>query len=379
MEHAIKERREVGAMSPIEAELSTRPSPPTSAAHRNLTARLSAFYLSRSRVLELFGMSNLPADLVHALRSDDGATSSALLSRAVSAYLLDAIAAGRIKTLHQLAFENELRPGVPFIYNGHLHGYGFGYSNKKPALALTEKLDGPLEGMKLVIDFSKNGLLNATAYTRLSGSTRLFAFGYVTDMDPRTIRAVPYVIGDLVKHHAPLPTPLSHTLELQPEDIAQFADLDRSWLPTRKDFARLARFPERAIKELICTRLCEIEVPKDWGGEECDVFSANLMVGGTRHTGAFLLKGPAAFHPMTPKDCGKNGDQIYRLFNIPADIYIVQHCHHIGAAVRKTVEAFALGRTFSAPCRYVIMDGGATARLLRASGRWDIPDPCSTG
>src|ERR1700722_12533478 len=83
MEHAFKERREVGAMSPIEAELSTRPSPPTSAAHRNLTARLRAFYLSRSRVLELFGMSNLPADLVHALRSDDGATSSALLSRAV--------------------------------------------------------------------------------------------------------------------------------------------------------------------------------------------------------------------------------------------------------------------------------------------------------
>jgi hypothetical protein len=77
---------------------------------------------------------------------------------------------------------------------------------------------------------------------------------------------------------------------------------------------------------------------------------------------------------MTLKDCGKNGDQIYRLFNAPAHIYIVQHCHNIGAAVRKTLEAFALGRSFTAPCRYVIMDGIATARLLRANGLWNTSD-----
>ena len=65
-----------------------------------------------------------------------------------------------------------------------------------------------------------------------------------------------------------------------------------------------------------------------------------------------------------------NGDQIYRLFNIPAQVYIVQHCHNIGAAVRKTVEAFAMQRGISAPCRFVIMDGAATARLLRAYGQW---------
>src|ERR1019366_1052288 len=120
------------------------------------------------------------------------------------------------------------------------------------------------------------------------------------------------------------------------------------------------------VIELICRLLGEWEVPKDWAGEECDVLSANLLINGTRTTGAFLLKGPARFHTMTPKDCGKNGDQIYRLFNIPAHIYVLQHCHCIGAAVRKTVEAFAMQRTFSAPCRYVIIDGVATARSLRA-------------
>ncbi len=122
-------------------------------------------------------------------------------------------------------------------------------------------------------------------------------------------------------------------------------------------------------KELICSLLGEYEVPKDWGGEEADVFSSNLLIGGVRKTGAFLLKGPAKFHPMTLKDCGKNGDQIYRLFNIPAQVYIVQHCHSIGAAVRKTVEAFVTQRAISVPCQYVFMDGYATARLLKAHGR----------
>ena len=104
------------------------------------------------------------------------------------------------------------------------------------------------------------------------------------------------------------------------------------------------------------------------GGEESDLFSARLTVAGARQTGAFLLKGPSKFHPMRPSDLGKNGDQIYRLFNIPAQIYVVQHCHYVGAAVRKTLEAFALHRSFIAPCRYVVMDGVATARLLRAHG-----------
>ncbi len=71
-----------------------------------------------------------------------------------------------------------------------------------------------------------------------------------------------------------------------------------------------------------------------------------------------------------PRDLGKNGDQLYRLFNIPTDIYIVQHCHTISPAVRKTVEAFALQRSLTVACRYVIMDGYETARLLRAAGTW---------
>jgi hypothetical protein len=340
-------------------------------------AKLMAFYLSRDRVLGLLNLQHLPAQVVAALQGHNIQMSAAILSNAVGSYLLQAIAAGRVTTLPQLTFEGELKEGVPFIYNGHVTGKGFAASNKTPALILTEKLDEPLAGKKLVFEFSKNGLVNDTAYTRMSGSTRLFAFGYITGVDDTTIRAVPYVVGDLVASSHAMTLPFVPTLELRPEEIEQFAGMDETWFPSKAEFKRMTMVPELAVKELICRLLGEHSVPSDWGGEESDVLSANLLVDGRRHTGAFLLKGPARFHPMKPTDLGKNGDQLYRLFNIPARIYVVQHCHAIGAAVRKQAEAFALARSFVAPCQIVFMDGLTTARLLRAHDLWPATAPVS--
>lgn len=157
------------------------------------------------------------------------------------------------------------------------------------------------------------------------------------------------VVGDLVAGSSMLASPFLDTLELRPEAIAQFAGMDEKWFPTDAEFKRMRDVPEQAVKELLCRLLSEHSVPSDWGGEESDVLSANLMIEGRRHTGAFLLKGPARFHPMKPADLGKTGDQLYRLFNIPAQVYVVQHCHDIGAAVRKQAEAFAFTRSFMAP------------------------------
>lgn len=348
---------------PMEAIASTR-------VPRTPGARLTTFYVSRDRVLGLLGTNNLPPNILAVLQGADVAMASAILSNALGTYLLDAIASGGVKTLQQLVHDGELVPGAMFIYNGHFFGKGFGKRNNTTALSLTEKLDDPLEGMTLSLAFSKNGLTNDTAYVRMSGSTRLFAFGYIAEVDATSIHAIPYAIGDLVDQGSSMPMPFLNTLELRPAAIQQFAGVDETWQLTKAEFAQLANYSERVVKELICELLGEHEVPSDWGGEESDVFSANLIVGGTRKTGAFLLKGPAKFHPMTMKDCGKNADQIHRLFNISADIYIVQHCHNIGAAVRKTVEAFAMQRSFRAPCSYIIMDGTDTAQLLRAHGRW---------
>jgi hypothetical protein len=336
-----------------------------------------AFYLSRDRVLGLLSPQHLPAHVMAALQGHDIQMSAAILSNVVGSYLLKTISTGRITTLPQLAFEGKLKEGVSFIYHGHVIGKGFVAANKTPALSLTEKLDEPLAGKKLVFGFSKTGLVNDTAYTRMSGSTRLFAFGYIAGIDDTNIRAVPYVVGDLVASSHAISSPFVPTLELRPEEIKQFAGMDEAWFPSETEFKLMTMIPELAIKELICSLLGEHSVPGDWGGEESDVLSSNLIVDDCRHTGAFLLKGPSRFHPMKPTDLGKNGDQLYRLFNIPAHIYVVQHCHTIGAAVRKQAEAFALARSFVAPCRIVFMDGITTARLLRAQGLWPATIPIS--
>lgn len=352
--------------------LDASPEPVESAQHE---ARLTAFYLSRDRILGMLNTQRLPAHVLAALQGQDVQLSAAILSNAVGSYLLQMIAAGKVKTLPQLAFEGCLREGTPFIYNGHVTGKGFAAANKSPALSLTEKLDEPLAGRKLVFEFSKNGLVNDTAYTRMSGSTRLFAFGYIAGIDETTIRAVPYVVGDLVACSHAIPSPFITTLELRPEEIEQFSGMDETWFPSEAEFKRMTMVPEQTVKELICRLLGDHSVPSDWGGEESDVLSANLLVDGRRHVGAFLLKGPARFHPMKPTDLGKNGDQLYRLLNIPAQIYVVQHCHTIGAAVRKQAEAFALARCFVASCRIVFIDGLTSARLLCAHGMWPAATP----
>jgi hypothetical protein len=332
--------------------------------------QLVSFYLSRNRVIGLLRQQVLPATVFAALNGLDVHMASAILSNSVGTYILEAIASRSIKTLAQLAFEGKLTEGTPFIHYGQVMGKGFGYANKTPALNLTGKLDSPLDGKKLVVDFSKSGLMNDTAYVRMQGLTQLFVFGYVSRLDETSIHAIPYVIGDLIKPAPAFPVSIISTLELRPEEIQQFSSMDRSWIPSATELRKLRVVPERAVKELICGLLEELDVPEDWGGEESDVLSANLVVDGKRYVGAFLLKGPARFHEMKPTDLGKHGDQLYRLFNIPAKVYVIQHCHRIGAAVRKQAEAFALARNFTAPCRICFIDSISTAQLLRANGLW---------
>lgn len=332
--------------------------------------QLATYYLSRDRVLGLLQVDRLPAHVLAALQGQDVSMATSVLSNAVGQYLVDAIAHGNVKTLPQLAFETRVQAGVPFIYDGHVCGRGFAERNRTPHLSLSAKLDEPLAGKQLVVEFSKGNLVNDTAWTRMKGATRLFVFGYIADVYATTIRAVPYAIGDLVERTGGLPVPFVQGLELRPEDIDQFAGLDERWTPSASEFSAMRGVPEQSVKELLCRLLGEPSIPNDWGGEESDVLSANLGVNGRRQTAAFLLKGPSRFHQMKPTDLGRNGDQLYRLFNIPADVFVIQHCHNIGAAVRKQALAFALQRSFIAPCRVLFVDGMTTARLLRAHGEW---------
>lgn len=329
---------------------------------------IRAWYVSIPRLLELLVVDKLPPYIQSSLRSPDIASSKVILANMLGPQLLDYLRKEKIYPFYRLVSEGRLTLGVRFTYQGHFYGKGFGASNRSPHVSLSENVNEIIPGKKLLIEFSKSGLVTDTAYTRLGGSTNLFAFCSVTEINDEFVRAVPYLIGDLVeKTGSGIDLKLSDCLRLYPHDIDQFNDVDFQWTPSRKEFNKLRDISEKQVKEIFCELLSEFEVPKDWGGEESDIFSSNLSVEGKRYSAAFLLKGPAKFHEMTMADCGKNGDQIYRLFNTPSNVFVLQHCHKISPAVRKTMEAFALSQ-YSRTCMYVIIDGYDTARILHPQG-----------
>ena len=133
--------------------------------------------------------------------------------------------------------------------------------------------------------------------------------------------------------------------------------------PMPEDIGPMKDISEWAFKCCLAKILGD-PVKKDWGGELSDHFSSQLHLGARRVNGAFLLKGPSRFRPMTLNHLGKNNDQIFRLTQEPADVFFVQHCHSIESAVRATLRAFCVqpGR----PRRYCFIDGRDSLRLLQA-------------
>ena len=73
---------------------------------------------------------------------------------------------------------------------------------------------------------------------------------------------------------------------------------------------------------------------------------------------------------MTIADCGKNGDQLVRLFTTPADLFTVQYIGPISEMLIKDIqgkvtELQAQGKT----AHFLVIDGQDTARLLYAYGK----------
>lgn len=151
--------------------------------------------------------------------------------------------------------------------------------------------------------------------------------------------------------------------QIYSHDIDQFSKCkdikvtDDEWQNSMK------KISEQYIKNAFCKLLSDA-TSKDWGGEQYDHFTDNITLNSMRKTGAFLFKGPSAWGEMKPKHLGKNGDQIYRLHQSNAEVLFVQHCHHIGEAVRDTLRAFSVKP--SNPRHYCLIDGKDTYKILKA-------------
>jgi hypothetical protein len=110
---------------------------------------------------------------------------------------------------------------------------------------------------------------------------------------------------------------------------------------------------------------------KDWGGEISDLYTANIVVNGLRTPTAFLLKGRGLKRKVLEiRDCGQNGDQLVRLFDSPAQLFVVQFVGKVSENVIKDVQGkVSERRSRGEPVWYCIMDGQDTARVLHAYGK----------
>jgi len=128
---------------------------------------------------------------------------------------------------------------------------------------------------------------------------------------------------------------------------------------------------QKALEEILAVALHK----KDWGGEVNDLYTANVLVDGVRRPTAFLLKGNGLRkNVMEIGDCGKNGDQVVRLFQSPADLFVVQFVGNISEAVIQHAHGeIARQKAQGKEARFITIDGQDTARLLYAYGKLALP------
>lgn len=125
---------------------------------------------------------------------------------------------------------------------------------------------------------------------------------------------------------------------------------------------------EEEVQLLLEKILNESLHKKDWGGEQNDLYSSNMLVNGRRMSAAFLLKGNGLRkNLMQIANCGANGDQIIRLATSPADVLVVQFVGNISEAVITDIESkIDQARAQGKERWYCVINGQDTARLLKA-------------
>jgi len=216
--------------------------------------------------------------------------------------------------------------------------------------------------------FDPRKLTCSTANVELRGRRSQWIFGQVSTAHAHAVELRPIAIATLLL--APPPGQWSPDWQrVYPRQVDQWSGVDWDGQVGDDDLARLKSVPEQEVKRALAALIGEPVVPADWGGEVNDLYTSRLMVDGRQQSAAFLLKGPARFSPMTIAHLGKNGDQLTRLARSPADVLVLQHCHHIRPEVISYLQDVT--SNFRHVRRYLVLDGPDTYRLLSAAGYLD--------
>jgi len=167
---------------------------------------LTVWYLNFSRLSQIlnsdyliqhFSILNNHIGTISTLSQEDIACS--VLKKATE----DWLHVNKIPTLGELYTKNDLNSGQLFtIYHDF---YGIGLLKYKDATKpiprdAVAQIHNKLKynkNIKLRVFYHPNNLVTQTAWSRLSGRTRLFVFAYIEKFEQNEIYARPYLIGDL--------------------------------------------------------------------------------------------------------------------------------------------------------------------------------------
>ncbi|MFB9843894.1 hypothetical protein [Mucilaginibacter ginsenosidivorans] len=271
-----------------------------------------------------------------------------------------------------LVGETPIKPGTMFWVETTIAFQGAGkaweqlnYYNKVPSYFSFRINFEEFENVIIEGQLNAEHLYTTSSVDQLSRIKRKFLFGHVQEINGKAITVRALLIGDRVVHDDEMLLYEPKRAELNIHAIDEFREIKRiSHKDPSLDININKTIPEKKIKQYLAEIIAESGVDKDWGGEQSDLFTTHLHVDGQQLRAAFVLKGPSKFHKMQVKDLGKNGDQIARLFDEPADIFILQHCHDIASSVIKTMDAFA--NQINRPRKYCIINGIDTLRLFKA-------------
>jgi len=121
------------------------------------------------------------------------------------------------------------------------------------------------------------------------------------------------------------------------------ADID-SFVKAKIGTKRLGPVREDLIKKGFARVVGEGGTFKDWGGEKSDLYTNKFRVKGARRAVAVAFKGKGTKGRLVPAKMGKNGDQIGRLFDEPAEVFLVAYCGQIDSAIVSQMHAFAIAK-----------------------------------
>jgi hypothetical protein len=126
------------------------------------------------------------------------------------------------------------------------------------------------------------------------------------------------------------------------ENFSKVKPLKHNKIP---DHLEPPRLPEKIFKNGTANILGNKRSFKDWGGEKNDLFTTHLKVKGKRYATAIGFKGPATKGILTPGKMGYNGDQIQRLFDSDAQVFLIQYEGPVAQSVLEQLKAMAVNKS----------------------------------